>query len=372
MRILLLGPLPPETGGVASHVHDLALSLARRGHEVTVLARSYPGRTYQGDGNNLLCGKVRVRRLSDRYGWRAYWPVVILEEATHHDLVHAHTFRLGYLALRLRKKIPVVVTVHGYLSRELLAIEGRESKWYRMLYEHVESYVLGTADHLIAVDAGRAAWARSLSGRDVMVIPNGVRLEDFPPPAPIDSREGFVAVRHLYPNNGLEVAVRAVSRISGDCVLRIVGDGPMRPVLDALRCRLGVKNRVYMLGARPRDEAIRLASTSLGALIPSVAVEGTSVAALEAMACGTPVIASRVGGLVEILRDGETGYLVPPGDANALAERMCCLINNRNLWLKMSRAARDYVASNHDWTRLAARVEDVYLRVLASQGFGSE
>lgn len=373
MRVLLLGPLPPETGGVASHVGDLAVSLARRSHSVTVIARLYPRARREVEPTEGLLGPgVRVRRLPDVGFSRARWVKEIALEAPRHDIIHAHTFRLGCLATMFRKDVPLVVTVHGYLSREMMALDGRYSYWRDVLYRSVESYVARVADGLIAVDTKRAQWISDIGKRnDVAMVPNGILPERFPHSIPRDQRDGFVAVRHLHPYYGLEFAIRAMALVSSEYTLRIVGAGPLRVTLENLIRDLRCGAHILLLGERSRQEVLSLTSRAIAAVVPSIPVSGveeaSSVAALEAMVCGTPVIATRVGGLREIIRDGETGLLVEPGDHRAIARSMERVATDVRLWNALSRSGRDYVMRNHSWHILARKIEAIYARVIASQ-----
>ena len=230
MKILLLGPLPPEVGGVASHVRDLALALNGHGHSVTVLARSFPN----PDPTPQLGfdgADIRVVRLSDQFLRRAGWIWALRREAANHDVIHAHSFRLAYLVSRfVKSRVPLVLTLHGYLSAEMASNNKRlPPMWF---YKHVERRGLGRANAIIAVDRDHAEWTRQVHGREVdLVASNCLWISDYPQPTINFSsrRLEVVSPRRLDTRYGLEYAIRAIALLpDSNVTLRIIGDGPNR------------------------------------------------------------------------------------------------------------------------------------------------
>src|SRR5207247_5934205 len=144
------------------------------------------------------------------------------------------------------------------------------------------------------------------------------------PPAP-DGRGPVLFVGRLVERKGVAHLIEAIARLgSRGPRLEIVGEGPERPGLEALAARLGVVDRVVFRGKIPPDELQASYARAAVCVLPSVLdargdTEGLGVVLLEAMNHGTPVIASRVGGIPDIVEDGVSGLLVPPGDADALA-----------------------------------------------------
>ena len=203
---------------------------------------------------------------------------------------------------------------------------------------------------------------------------NGVDTELFRPvePARLGSgagREGeagrpaprrIVVPRRLYEKNGVEYLVRAVPRMARTLAglqVVVVGDGPERARLKALARELGVGERMRFLGARAHDEMPGLLCSGEVAVFPSL-MEATSVAALECMACGVPVAASRVGGLPEIV-DESVGALFEPADPEGLADAVLALLTEGDLEA-MGRRARARVVSRWSNERLAERHLEIY------------
>lgn len=351
----------------------MAAALAARGHKVTVLARKWLGGGEAAENDPLLAG-VRIRRLADDTLGRSRWILEVLREALVHDIVHAHTARLGYLAARVARRVPLVLTVHGYLLQETLTVEPALPWLKRRLYEHIETTALRKADALLTVDEGLARWAQRIAARDVTKLPNALIPGEYRTVPQEGRRHELVCARHLYPKCGVEYAVQATALLEAPWRLVVIGGGPLQLPLSEMARAVGVGDRVQFLGVRPRREVVARAGEAFAALVPSVPVEGveeaTSVAALEAMACGTAVVASRIGGLREIIRDGQTGFLVEPRSPRAIAECLLQLAGDAALWRRISEGARHYVEVHHNWLRQVVRVEEVYesaLRVHLSQ-----
>ncbi len=147
-----------------------------------------------------------------------------------------------------------------------------------------------------------------------------------------------VIVAYLIKEKGIDVAIKAMAQLPDDVELWIVGDGPEQAKLQALTQELGLGRRVRFLGAKRNVEPILQAADC--ALCPSVWAEAVGLVNLEALACGLPDIASRIGGIPEFVEDGRNGLLFAPGDHNELAERIRRLYNDGELRRRMGEQAR--------------------------------
>jgi len=152
--------------------------------------------------------------------------------------------------------------------------------------------------------------------------------------------------------------------------LLITGDGPLHGALERRAASLGA--RVQFLGTVSRDEMRARFQTSDLVMVPSVTISGTqentSIAALEAMACGTPVIATRIGGLPEVIEDGRTGVLVPERDAESLAAAAVLLLRDPGRLGEMRSACRDHVVQRFSVGGWASKVLEVYAETLEANG----
>ncbi len=221
-----------------------------------------------------------------------------------------------------------------------------------------------------AVLANSEAAARQLAHEGVdtariRVIPNGVDLERVPPRRTRDIIRRIVTVANLRPEKGHDVLIDAAPSILaayGDAEFHIAGDGPCADALAARARERGVAGRVHMLGHCDRIPDL-LAGQDLFVL-PSRS-EALPNAVIEAMAAGLPVVASRVGGIPELIDDRRTGRLVPPGDAAALAAAIVELMNEPTHAAALGRAGQRRAQERYAFPRMVGRVEDLYLTEIA-------
>ena len=265
------------------------------------------------------------------------------------QVVHCHWTicgLIGYLATRLRRR-PVVLSVRGsdvHLFSD--GLMGRFSKW-----------IWGSMDLIIAVseDLAKQLEDRGVSRSKIRVIYNGVSDEFRPQDTNASRRKlelpssPFIVlfVGLLSPVKGVEILLTAMEMMPGEdllCVL--VGDGPLRSALERQSGEGG--SDVRFAGQRPRDEIAHWLNAADVLVLPSFS-EGRPNVVLEAMACAKPVVASRVGGVPELVEDGVTGRLVSAGNSAELCEAIRGLMDDRSCLLAMGRAARDRVETS-GWT----------------------
>ncbi len=250
------------------------------------------------------------------------------------DLVHAHWLPTASACLLAR--VPYVVTLHG----SDVALARRAPRLART--------VLRRARAVVAVSSVLADEARALGARDVTVIPNGVEI----PPEP--GREAdppyVLYAGRLSPEKGVEDLLAA----AGGLNLVVAGDGPLRPVVPQAR------------GFVPRAELERLLAGAAVVACPSHR-EGFGVVCAEAMAFGRPVVASAVGGLLDLVRDGETGLLVPPRDPPALRAALDRLLADPELRRNLGQAARSHVTTVCSWEHVTASTIALYEKCLTKK-----
>jgi colanic acid/amylovoran biosynthesis glycosyltransferase len=281
-------------------------------------------------------------------------------------LIHAHFGTDGLLVLPLARAlgVPLITSLRGYdvtRSDSALLRSGRLS-WMR--------YALGKkrlqdggALFLAVSDALRKrAIARGYPEARTLTHYNGVDLDRFRPDA--EPREpGLVLhVGRLVEKKGTKVLIEAVAGIAG-ATLAIVGDGPLRAALERQARELG--NRVRFLGALPSDEVANWMRRASVLAAPSVTAadgdaEGLPNVVVEAAASGLPVVGTNHSGIPEAIEDRVTGFLVPEGDAGALAARLADLLGSEQLRRQMGAAARRLAESKFSRQMLTARLESIY------------
>lgn len=280
-------------------------------------------------------------------------------------LVHAHFATDALIALPLARAlgVPLVTTLHGYdvaLSRRRMLASGRLS-WMRYALRRAE--LMRHGDLFLAVSDAlrRAALVQGFPAERTRTHYLGVDLGLFAPGR--EREEGLILhVGRLVEKKGTEVLIDATARLS-DARLAIIGDGPERARLERRAAGLGA--RVRFLG--PLDppavaEWMRRASVLAA---PSMTArggdrEGLPTVVIEGAACGLPVVATRHSGIPEAVAEGETGFLVPERDPEALAARMATLLGSPELHARMAAAARKLVEDKFDLRAQTARLEAIY------------
>jgi glycosyltransferase involved in cell wall biosynthesis len=204
----------------------------------------------------------------------------------------------------------------------------------------------------------------------IVIIPPGVDTSRFRPPAGPPARRGgrvLLSVSQLIKRKNLDVVIRAFAKLpeaTTGATLRIVGDGPERETLSALANRLGVGEAVSFSGFVP-NAAVHEEYQMADVFVNASTAEGFATTCLEALASGLPVVSTRVGGFVDAIEDGRTGYLVDAPDADKLAAILAPLVDDRGLVDELSRRARDTAERRFDWDRAVIPAYlDVYERAV--------
>ncbi|MYL82323.1 glycosyltransferase [Desulfovibrio aerotolerans] len=250
------------------------------------------------------------------------------------------------------------------------------------VYMFLRRAIVWGLDALVAASRGHAGYLVGVEGipvRKIAAIPNSVDCQAFCPTLGSDAakeRLGIPTGCHtagilaaLRPDKAHDVFLQAAALVvAADPATHfvIIGDGPQRPFLEALVARLGLGGHVTFLGFR-RDLATVLPALDVAVLSSHPQQETLSVAALEAMAAGIPVISTRVGFMDEIVLEGETGCLVPPGNPPALAAAMLELLGDDAKRLEMGRAACRLVREGHCLEGMARRFEALFDELLAGR-----
>ncbi len=343
-------------GGAERYVVDLAVALRRRGWPVEVACSTGGVRAgalaEAGVPVSILLDTLVKRRVSRRYG-RALRRLIADRRPA---LVHAHLYASAAAAAQAIRDlaVPLVITEHT------------EAPWRRRRAREVSREVYRRADRVVAV---------STAIRDVLVeeydVPFGQVDVVLPATtAPVDERpmpgrpRGAVVgvVGRLVPEKGVDVFLQAAALVLSvvpHARFLVVGDGPMRADLDRRAAGLGIADSVTFTGFRADAPQI-IAGLDILA-VPSRS-DGSPLVVCEAMAAGIPVVASRVGGLPDLVADGRTGLLVRPGQAEDLARAMVLLLLDPTGADVLGTRARA-VAATRTHAHLVDRMEAIYCRL---------
>ena len=392
-----------ESGGMNVYVRDLTRELGRAGIGVDVFTRSQDEHQPHikhdlGNGNRVFhipagaerpLPKTELFECVSEFVGGARLAAALLEE--RYDLIHSHYWLSGLVARELRNwwGVPMVHMAHTLGAVKNRVAQSAQEHEPALRLEH-EAMLPGWADKLVVSTESERAEVELISNTDnghIAVIPPGVDLSVFHPyPQERARRELDIAaddkmllfVGRIEPLKGIDTLLSALQLLqqSGDmpahlCV-SVIGGDPAKPLetrhaeLDKLMmlCKeLGLSDMVTFLGRRAQETLHYYYASSDIVVMPSH-YESFGMVALEAMACGTPVIASDVGGLAELVQDGETGFLVPGGDPAAMAERLRCMLSDQELLARLGSQAANY-AERYDWKGITRQIMDLYESTLA-------
>ncbi len=376
MRILMISEdFLPYIGGISHHVAMLSSALSRRGHSVYLLARV------------PRASKLNLKGLDDVK--ITLVPTTMFETGRLHGLRHIEFILkgcggLGHLVRDMRFDIAhwhglwsdsVLASLSRRLGVKKLVFTNHSSKFLELYSGKLKRSILRAwltePDACISPSRELAEKYRAIFKHvRTLYIPNGVDLTAFLNPVDkLQARtklglpmEGLVVIcpRRLCQKNGVHHLLVAVQHTPKESrpLFVIAGDGPMASLLRDQAKSLGVTSHVRFLGAIPYDQMPFLYAASDIAVFPSL-MEATSLAALEALACGLPVVASAVGGLKDILEGSAAGILVPPASPEILAKKVFSLIMDVETRKQMANLAR-VLARQYSWDEIARQTEDVY------------
>lgn len=306
------------------------------------------------------------------------------------DILHAHSPALNAIAaLRVGRKldIPVIYEIRAFWE-DAAVDHGTSAEWglrYR-LTRAMETYALRRVDAVTTICEGLRGdiLARGIPQQKVTVIPNAVNIENFKvgeaPDLQLGKSLGLEGktvlgfVGSFYAYEGLDILLRALPimlREKPDIRVLLVGGGPQENQLKALADELGIWAKVVFTGRVPHDEVQRYYNLIDVLVYPRLQMRLTDLVTplkpLEAMAQGRLVMASDVGGHLELIEDGKTGVLFEAGNPQALAVKLIGLLNTPERWPGLRRDARTFVENERNWPRSVARYQSIYRHIANKQ-----
>ena len=389
-----------DTGGMNVYVRDLTRELGRLGVHVDVFTRSQdehvPHVVHElGYGNRVVhipAGPEEPRSKSDIARYIPEFAEGVMkfaaEKGITYDVIHSHYWMSGLAAEFLSDAwggTPMVHMFHtlGEMKNRVARSEDERAGEDRL---NGERQVLRRANRIIIATLAEMTQLRFLYRADpnkMTVIPPGVDTGHFYP-IPADEAKQFIGLKpedrmilfvgRIEPLKGVDTLIQAVasfeqglSSIGHPVHLAIIGGEPdVNPEnmteemgrLQKLCDELCMGGMVVFLGKRAQDTLPYYYSAAEVLVMPSL-YESFGMVALEAMSCGTPVIASEVGGLGYLVQDGVTGYTVPDGDPEAIREKLTVLLGDSHLRLGMGERAATY-AKDYDWEKIAGEILSLY------------
>jgi glycosyltransferase involved in cell wall biosynthesis len=360
MRILVLNwqdRLNPGAGGAEIHLHEIFGRLVDRGHQVSALVSGWDG----GAAKERVDG-MEVHRVGSRYTFNLVAPVHYRRRLMDREFdVMVEDLNKVPLMAPYWSGHPLALLVHhlfGATAFQEASVPLAAATW--ALERPLGRVYRGVPTMAVSRSTARDLGRRGLDEARIEVIPNGVDTDAYTPgdPAARFDRPTLLYLGRLKRYKRVDLPIRAVARLRDQGVavrLIVAGAGDREPALRDLAGRLGLDAAVEFRGYVSEAEKLELFRRAWIHLLTSPK-EGWGISNLEAAACGTPTIASDAPGLRDSVVDGETGYLVPHGDVEALATRIRTVLEDGTLRERLGRQARKF-AERHTWERAALETE---------------
>jgi D-inositol-3-phosphate glycosyltransferase len=388
-----------ETGGMNVYVRDLSRELGRRGIAVDCFTRSQNPNiarisTRLGPNGRVIHLPAGPETPYDKNRIADHLPEFtsrVLDfarrEGLRYDVIHSHYWLSGLAARDLAPAwgAPIVHMFHT-LGQMKNSVASTPEEWETERRIRGEQEVMAIADRLVAatpLERAQMVWLYGADAAKIDVVPCGVDLDLFSP-IPQDEAKQMLGlplercvilfVGRIEPLKGIDTLLRAIALIApempcwrDELAVVIIGGAPGAGIeqvsaelarLEQLRAELGIEDLVTFQGAKDQDKLVYYYSAAEMTVMPSH-YESFGMVALESMACGTPVVASKVGGLAFNVQDGQTGFLVPDGDAEMLASRIRQLLKDRELREKLGQQASRW-AGRYGWPTIADQILDLY------------
>lgn len=365
MRIAILVTLfPPKwLAGTEIATYNIAEQLAKRGHEVhviTSLDEGLPKASYEKGFHIHRLPRIGIRFM----GGLIFWADIIRElRKIKPDIVHAQSFTCGMPALLSNKLLRIPYVIYGRGSDVYLP------SWLTKLTSKI---IQKNASASIALTEHMKGVMQTGFKKDVIVIPNGINPAEGVVGESVGRKHSkrILFVGRLHPVKGTRYLLGAMSIVRRDmpeAKLVLVGDGGEREHLENLTDDLKIRECVEFIGRVPHENVQNYMNQSDVFVLPSLS-EGFPVTILEAMACGLPVVATRVGGIPDIVEDGINGYLVDAMDQEMIAEALLKLLKDEELWEEVSNNNREK-SKKYRWDTVAAALEEMYQTSIRSSKY---
>jgi glycosyltransferase involved in cell wall biosynthesis len=365
----------PHVGGAEVWLFYTSIILSKKGHDVTVITYKHPLHS-----NNEVINGVKVRRVGifpikgiqpyfKRALINAYGILVDGLKIDYDIIISNQTFPLlpSYIVSKLRRK-PLMAVFHDIYG---LNFSIKEKGLFKGLIRGIVEVISTKLNYDLILTVSNSTKSKLLktgvSSEKIFVVGGGVDIKAIDSVyAEKSSKPMIIYVGRLVKLKKVEnliIAFKEVLSKIPNAELYIVGIGPQESMLKNLVEQLKIASKVHFTGYVSEEEKIALMKHAWVLVQPSVA-EGFGLVLVEANACKTPVIAVDSGGPREVVRDGETGYLIKPNNIKMLVEKLVELLSDKNRILVMGEKGRKLVEENFTWDKVAEKIEKIMLDYL--------
>ncbi len=289
-----------------------------------------------------------------KFSFRALREITGIVKSSGIEILHSHDYKADLMALAAGRKTgaSIMSTPHGWSRAKDLKLR---------FYQELDQVMLRYFDIVVPLSLQLRASLKFVKDQNKILIPNFVDLTSIPIRKEYDSNT-ISFVGRLISIKRVEDILTAVSLMNNRKVkLQIIGDGPLMTSLVDQANGLGISDRVLFLGFR--EDVIELLSRSSALVLPSI-TEGTPRTGMEAMAMGIPVVGSDIPGIRSIVHQEETGIIVPVRDPGAIANQLDRLLDDSDLYNKISRNAAAYIREHHSAGTAAVKYGELYEKLV--------
>jgi len=365
--IITSTPFPPgKHNGIANYVLNTANKLVERGHSVTIITRGSFTKTSSEIVNNV---EIVRPPFIQAYPFHVHLHGIFVKKCiealgSRLDIVHVHS----PLSPPVKLSLPLVSTIHSSLlgdaqNMEVVDIKSLATKLQTWSVGHyLVSELIKNSDLVTTVSNAVSHELRKYYAECIqpVVIGNGVDERRFIPAETQDTGNYVLYVGRLTYKKGLFDLLKCATLLRmTDVSFVLAGEGELYAMLRRKVRDIGLQDMIRFEGHVNTRELIRLYQNASVFVFPSY-YEGLPTAILEAMSIGLPVVATYVGGIREVIKDGENGVSIPPGAPNRMAEAISVLIQDRELRKKLGRNARRTIEESYTWDRVTDRLERCY------------
>lgn len=382
MKIAMLVPFFfPHFGGTEKYVKDLSTELVSRGNEVTIITNNIPKEA--GAPLQEIMDGVKVIRL--KAANFIYLPVsffkIKLKMLEGFDIVHSHCPPFGFTRkVRGRLKVPHIVTYHcdTTMSEKFLGV--KMPKWVIRTIEALTNFyarmILPKVDAIINTTESYASTSPVMKNFPHYAVPIGIHFELFDDSRrkqgiseATRDRKKVLFLGRLAANKGIDYLIHAIPLVLKavpDAKFIICGEGEEKPHVEDYIDKAGVRDHIQFLGKVNLDQMVELYSNSAMFVFPSInRLEAFGIVQLESMACSTPVIASNIPGVNNVMENGKSGILVEPRDAEGLAAAIIKILKDPDLARSMGIRGRQLVETKYNWKTIGDQIEEIYRTAIA-------